>query len=232
MNVSSIVIVNINVQIYVVGGDRIVIPFFCACRYFAQGALDIYNCHTALISDCTFEHNGPVSVIKSEQYRGHAGGLSVGYHREGMLSSRPQLRVERCTFRNNTSDPLASIQQTTTQLLQQFAFTGRGGGCAVLVNPSFPSNATLENCLFKENFARTFGGGLYVGFDGELDHRVVLNRIRLIRNKCSSAAGLAVGFFAGSNPIENVSSLFAYNSEFIENQAGFGGGTALFPAGK
>ena len=144
---------------------------------------------------------------------------------------RPRLRVEKSTFRNNTNDPLATIQQTSTQILLKRVFTGRGGGCAIPMFSSLPSNVTLKNCLFEENFARTLGGGLYVAFDGHLNHIVVLDQIKFVRNKCRLAGGLAVGFAFGSNA-ENVSSLLAYNSEFIENQAEFGGGAGLFPAGK
>ena len=206
--------------------------FHTIYRYFIQGAVDVFNCSVVLVTNCTFEHNGPVSVIK-KQYRGHAGGLSLSYHKHKIFSMRPQFRVKKCTFRNNTSDPLASIQQSSTQILQRYIFTGRGGGCAIpIFSSSVPSNVTLEDCLFEENFARTLGGGLYVAFDGHLDHIVVLNRIKFVGNKCHSAGGLAVGFIFGSNQMNNVSSLFAYNSEFIENRAVLGGGAAVYPARK
>ena len=169
-----------------------------------------------------------MSVIKSEQYRGYAGGLSVGYHQEGMLSSRPQLRVERCIFRNNTNDPPASIQQSTTQLLQQGAYTGRGGGFAILIFSSLPLNGTLEDCVFEENFARSFGGGMYVAIDGQLDHLVVLNRVRLAKNSSPNGGGLLAGYGLGS---ASVSSLFVYNSEFVENGAMFGAGMCLITTG-
>ena len=173
-----------------------------------------------------------MSIIKLEQYRGHAGGLSVGYHQDKVLATRPQLRVEKCNFRNNTCDPLARIQQSSTQLIQRLAFTGRGGGCSIPINPSLPLNATLEDCLFEDNFARTIGGGLYVAFDGQLDHTVVLNQVRLVRNFCpSTAGGLEVGFLSGS-AAGSVSSLFAYNTEFVENRAAFGGGLYLFTVGR
>ena len=207
-----------------------IILYFCTCRYFTQGALDIYNCQTVLITDCTFEHNGPVSVNKSERYRGHAGGLSVGYHQEGILSSQPRLRVERCTFHNNTSDPLASIQQSTTQLLQQGVYTGRGGGCSIIITSFSPLNGTLEDCVFEENFAHSFGGGLYITFDGQLDHLLVLNRVRLVRNSSPTGGGLVVGY--GSFKLDSVSSLFVYNSEFVENGAEFGAGVYLITAGR
>ena len=173
-----------------------------------------------------------MSIIKLEQYRGHAGGLSVGYHQDKVLAARPQLRVEKCTFRNNTSDPPASVQQSPTQILQQLAFTGRGGGCSIVINPFLSLNATVEDCLFEENYARTRGGGLYVIFDGLLDHIVVVNRVRLVRNFCPTAAGgLEVSFLSGS-AVGFVSSLFAYNTEFVENRAAFGGGMSMVIIGR
>ena len=173
-----------------------------------------------------------MSIIKLEQYRGHAGGLSVGYHRDKMLATRPQLRVEKCTFRNNTSDPPASVQRSPTQILQRLAFPGRGGGCSIAINPFLPLNATVEDCSFEENFARTRGGGLYIIFDGLLDHIVVVNRVRLVRNFCpATAGGLEVSFLSGST-VGFVSSLFAYNTEFVENRAAFGGGMSMVIVGR
>ena len=200
-------------------------------RYFTQGALDIYNCQTAQIINCTFEHNGPVSVNKFEQYRGHAGGLSVGYHHNTTLSTRPQLRVERCTFRNNTSNPLASIQRSTTQILQQGVYTGRGGGCAIIIIPSLPLNGTMEDCVFEKNFAKSYGGALYITFDGELDHLVVLDRVRLAKNFSPTGGGLVVGYGPGS-ALDSVSSLLVNNSDFVENEAKLGAGLYLITAGE
>ena len=167
-------------------------------------------------------------MVKSEKYRGHAGGLSVGYYKDKVLATRPQLRVTKCTFRNNTSDPEANSQQDTTLLFQTFIFTGRGGGCSLPINPFYPLNATIEDCLFEGNIARTFGGGLYVKFDGKLDHQVVLNRVKLVRNICwGSSGGLLVAIGTGST-VEVPSLLHAYNSEFIENRAVSGGGMGFF----
>ena len=48
-------------------------------RWFSRGALDIYQCFIVNVTNCVFEDNGFVGVTKfGYQYRGHAGGLSVG----------------------------------------------------------------------------------------------------------------------------------------------------------
>ncbi len=199
-------------------------------RYFFQGAVDLYNCDNVVVSNCTFEHNGPASVIKREEFRGHAGGLSLGYFHSRNVSS-PIAKVTSCVFHNNTSDPLANIVQSTSQLFQDFVFSGRGGGCAITINPMNPLNATFEDCYFKENFARSFGGGLYVGFSGNSSHVVVVGRTVLVRNKTPGAAGgLEIGFVQGADE-EFTNQIYVYDSMFMENEAAFGGGVYLFSPG-
>ena len=208
---------------------NITLTLYCVCRYFFQGAVDVYNCHKVAVYNSIFEHNGPTSVLKPQQYRAHAGGLSLGYH-DSIVIPEPEARVVGCVFRNNTSDPLADIVQTTTQVLRSLLFTGRGGGCAFAINPAFPLNATVEDCLFEDNYALSFGGGLYVAFDGFSNHTVIINRVKLVRNQTpGTAGGLEVGFIQSAG--EAVSKFYAYNTEFIENRAEFGAGVYLFVGG-
>ena len=177
--------------------------------------------------DSIFEHNGPVMMEKSEPYRGHSGGLSIGYFGEASTDSPKSglvAFVSNCTFRNNTSDPRALGAQSATDLLQRFAFTGRGGGCAFTVSSPSSLNATVENCTLEDNLALSFGGGLYVGFDGNQNHTVAVNRVRFVRNVCRLAGGgLVAGFLQGA-ALQSLNRILVYNSEFTENQAMFGGG--------
>ena len=196
-------------------------------RYFFQGALDLYNCDFLKVSECIFEHNGPTSVIKEDQYRGHAGGLSVGYHD---IPTAPVAIISGCVFRNNTSDPTSDLVQTTSDLVRSSQFTGRGGGCAFPVNPLLSLNATVEDCRFEDNFANSFGGGLYVAFNGKESHTVTLRRVLFLGNRAPTAGGLEVGFISGGNPGAD-NALLAYDSVFIENQAVFGGGVYFFTLG-
>ena len=187
--------------------------------------MDIYNCPTVAVRNCTFEHNGPVSVTKPQPYRGHAGGLSFGYYPETLPG--PHAIVSHCVFRNNSSDPLTNLQ-STTQLFQYFLYTGRGGGCAFIINHVYSLNATLEDCHFQDNFARSYGGGLYIGLNGHSNHTVIVNRVKMVRNWTPLAAG---GLEVGHGEDAVLESVFVYNSEFIENYSGRGGGVYVFAPG-
>ncbi len=195
-------------------------------RYFYQGAVDVYMSRVVYIGNCTFEHNGPVSVLKPQQYRGHSAGLSIGTREKSTTYSEIHFMVTDCTFRNNSSN--APLGATLTSVLKTFIFPGRGGGCSILMNTSFPANATVENCVFEENCATTFGGGLCLGFGGYSSHEIVINKTKFIRNRSHGAGGLFYAFLQG---VGRGADLLLTNSEFIENLAQLGGGTSIFAAG-
>ncbi len=204
---------------------------FPQCSYFYQGALDIYKSNTVYISKCTFEHNGPASIFKPQQYRGHAGGLSIGTEEESTKGTGLQFMVTGCTFRNNTSSTPPDELGASTRLLTTFVFIGRGGGCSILVNTTSPANATVENCAFEHNIATVFGGGLYLAFSGYSAHVITVNNTRFVRNRSDSAGGLQYGFLEGLEQRDDII-LVVSNSEFVENSARFGGGIhILYAAG-
>ena len=175
-----------------------------------------------------FEHNGPTSVIKAEEYRGHSGGLSVGFY---LLSTAPVVIVSHCLFRNNTSNPSSHIIQTPADVVQFSRFTGRGGGCSFTTNTLFSLNATIEDCIFEENFAISFGGGLYITFFGTEKHNFNIHRVKFIKNYATSAGALLCAIRKGGFPEADIK-IFVHDSIFIENEAVVGGGTATILAGK
>ena len=191
--------------------------------------MDLYNCDSIQVTNSVFEHNGPTSIIKQDQYRGHAGGLSLGYNKIP-VSPGPVAVVSGCVFRNNTSDPTSDLVQTTSDLVQSSRFTGRGGGCAIPINPRYSLNATVENCLFEQNYARSFGGGLYIAFNGLEHHIVTIRQVQFLRNRAPTAGALEVGFVSGGN-LGADNRLEVYDSTFTENSATFGGGVFFFTLG-
>ena len=201
-----------------------------SCRYFIQGAVDIYNCHTVEVLESSFAHNGPVQVLKLQAYRGHAGGLSVAYNLENVnVTVQPKVNVTKCHFHNNSaSGPSSSAQQSTTTLLTRLLFTGRGGGAAIITNSSLSVYVVVFNCTFEENYALSYGGGVYLAWGSVSGHTVVVNNTRFIRNRTpGGAGGLEMGFAQGGYK-ENAIRVFGYNCEFIENEATHGGGVYFF----
>ncbi len=199
------------------------------CRYFYQGALDVYISGNVYIGNCMFEHNGPVSVLKPQQFRGHSAGLSIGTREESTNDPEVFFMVTDCTFRNNTSNAPPANVGISTRAFTTRTFPGRGGGCSILMNTSFPANVTIENCIFEGNSATNYGGGLYLGFGGYSSHDIVINKTKLIRNRSDSAGGLFYGFVQW---VELGADLLLTNSEFVENSAQLGGGTFIYATGK
>ena len=190
--------------------------------------MDVYDSPFVTVIDSTFEHNGPVTVIKNQSYRGHSGGLSVGYNDFGERD-RGFLQMTNCTFRNNTSSAFAVTQQSTTQLLERFIFTGRGGGCAILINSTFNFSASVENSSFEDNLSSSVGGGLYTGFSGHAPHTVTVTRSRFVNNSGTDfAGGLQFGYLEG---LASRITLIVESSVFIQNSALYGGGIYLFVQG-
>ncbi len=191
----------------------------------------MYMSRVVYIGNCTFEHNGPVLVLKTQQYRGHSAGLSIGTKEESTNNSGIHFMVTDCTFRNNTSNALTSNVAATATVLTSLIFPGRGGGCSILMNTSFPANATVENCMFQENSASNIGGGIYLVFSGYSSHEIVINKTKFLQNYCDSAGGLQYGLSEGVQRGANIVFL-VIDSEFVENSARFGGGIHFFVPGK
>ena len=182
------------------------------------------------VLDTVFAHNGPVRVLKLEEYRGHSGGLSVAYNWNDLNETvYPNVTISDCQFYNNSaSGPSSSIQQSTSTLLTRLLFTGRGGGAAVIINSPVSVHLHVLNCTFDGNYALSYGGGLYLAWGRVSGHVVVINHTRFIRNRTpGGAGGLEMGFAQGGYE-EDAIRVFAYKCEFIENTATHGGGVYFF----
>ena len=81
-------------------------------------------CFHVVVTNCTFEHNGPVTVFKQEQYRGSAAGISIGYDDnhynaesgtpiESVPDGAGSVSVTNCTFQNNKHTPITDQQVST-----------------------------------------------------------------------------------------------------------------------
>lgn len=201
------------------------------CRYFNQGAVDIFNCHSVEIMGSRFAHSGPVRVLKLEAYRGHSGGLSVAYNWNDANATvqQPIVTISNCQFLNNSaSGPSSNIQQSTSTLLTRLLFTGRGGGAAVIINSPISVLVHVTNCTFEENHALSYGGGIYLAWGSVSGHVVVINSSRFVRNRTpGGAGGLEMGFAQGGYEV-NAIKVFVYSSEFVENEATHGGGVYFF----
>ena len=202
-------------------------------RLFPEGAVDIYQCFFINISRCNFEHNGPVSLSRQGQYRGHGGGLSIGIDSEdGNTSSVPQtvgVEMRHCRFLNNTSEPLIleEASSSAVEILQRGVFPGRGGALAVIVNSTFQFNVSIADCTFEDNYASSFGSAVAIVFSGYSPHRVAVDGLTFVNNESPVTGALNLAYIEASGlgmPLE----IDISNSRFLRNKARFGGGIFFY----
>ena len=204
----------------------------------------MFMCFQVTISDCIFEHNGPVTILKDDQYRGSAAGISIGYDdnhyndtgtpTDTIPTGNGSVTVTGCIFRNNTNSPLLDDQVNPHAFFSRFVFPGRGGALSLTVNSSFPFDANIDNCLVENNFAQLFGGGFYIAFSGYHEHLTVVNNSKFIGGHArdGGGGGLVVGFVEAGRSESFSVRLEIFNSNFTENRAVFGGGIFFFAGRK
>lgn len=210
-----------------------IILYFGIYRYHAQGAVDIYQCFAVQISDCLFEHNGPVSIARNHSYRGHSGGVSVGFNCGDNCSPPDEvgLSITNCRFQNNTSNPRKSVQNPSMQSLVAGRFPGRGGAMSITINSNFEYNLSITGCLVVGNYALTSGSGIFSFFTGYRPHHMTV-RDTVISNNTGPLSGGAIAFAVERSRMGVENRLEVYNSHFTMNRAKFGGGIFIYSGGK
>ena len=131
-------------------------------RHHEHGALNVYNSLNVTIRKCTFLNNTSDGYYfkRQKHYQGSSGGLSIGYNMSDP-SVLLNITITNTDFINNSDSPLAKV--TSSRVVGERKFTGRGGGLSVLVDSKFSRvNCTIKKCKFLDNFASNLGGALYI----------------------------------------------------------------------
>ena len=200
------------------------------CSYFSEGALDIYDCPVVKITDCVFEHNGPVAyTLKPDPNRSHSGGLSIGCNNLNLTDTSPSITIQYSVFRNNSAIPIANLIKSSSQAHTGRVFTGRGGALGLQLSDSqAPINATVEKCTFVENQAASYGGGMYILFGRLSAHMVTVSNSAFVRNTAGIGSGAILVVFLGAGTYDSFSFMLARGCLFQENVAGHGAGLSIY----
>ncbi|KAL5494004.1 hypothetical protein EMCRGX_G015272 [Ephydatia muelleri] len=202
--------------------------------FVGGGALDVYNCLTTEIVDCSFEDNYATSVIQDSQYRGNAGGVAIGIHGvvRGTNQTKPSVLVAGSSFARNIAQP--DNQVTSSTLIQRRVFVGRGGGLAVYVEEDAPVIITINGCTFSNNSATTRGGGVFLFLDGTRSGHMFLLANSVLEGNSVTASnggggGVVVTLFI---PLDKrfPNNVLISNCTLLRNQAHYGGGAYVLPA--
>lgn len=169
---------------------------------------------------CTFYNNTSDSVFTTKPYQRSTGGLSIGYNSSDQtrISNKSiEILIINCKFISNTAAPLSRVRLTTTDILIDKIFPGHGGALTLLVNANSSLNFVLNDSIFINNIAETFGASIYCIVQRACDNQTYIFANNIFMNHTApSGSGL---LFANllSRPV-NVVNLI-YNCTFVGNTA-------------
>lgn len=200
---------------------------------FEASAVDVFNCQNVTVKNSVFSNC--TATNGKERYRGNSGGLSIAYHTNRTVfhdsSLLPSVCVTDCTFNDNKALlPGENTQQQINAALNRHFYYGRGGGLGLYLDEFF-INITLnvERNRFENNFAHSFGGGLYVNLDGNAtQHSLNIKDCNFTDNRVGGGFGGAIQIaLLTRNANSEPSQLKFVRCTFTRNSASFGGGLSV-----
>ena len=206
----------------------------CVFTNFREAVLDIYNSAHVSISNSNFSNNSGTGNVLLP-YRGNTGAVSIGYNKIEFISITNQtVSIQNCSFTNNRANASTQSSLTSSNIVAQGIITGRGGALGLLINESFHNvTALITDCQFINNFASSFGGGVYLVLNGMgTQHRVTVDNCHFINNTATlGAGGISIAYLTNGEfnyPITAV----IQNCHFLGNQGENGGAVYIFPGSR
>ncbi len=169
-------------------------------RMFSEAVLDIYNTPRITLLGCVFFNNSGTGISRNS-FRGNTGAVSIGFNNvelDQQADGQPQVFVSNCNFTRNRATAESFFRSTNSAFFSRI-FTGRGGGLGLFVNESLHYiNALISDNHFQDNYARSFGGGLYmVIFGANTQNMFLVRRNTFVDNTALlGAGGLLMTFFS------------------------------------
>ena len=192
--------------------------------------LDIYNCQNVSLSESIFQNNQGTGILQIP-YRGNTGAVAVGFNDVPPDFPPPCIRIQGSQFINNSATA-ASIFETSNQAFTNQYFTGRGGGLGIFINESFHNlTVRIDGCKFEGNFARSFGGGVYMLFNGEgTQHFIFVEKSELVFNTAlKGGGGIQLSYISNGIQATPHTAIFT-ECFFTGNRGEAGGGIYIYPS--
>ena len=159
--------------------------------------MDLFNCPNITIIGSTFFHNRGTGK-SSIPFRANTGAVAIGFDNIKTDIPNPTLSVKQCNFTNNQALAESNFR-TTSDAFFNGVFTGRGGGLGVFINESFHNiTGRIVNNSFVDNYAESFGGGLYLVVYGDRTQTQLLVERNVFLNNVGYLGGgaLLMSFFS------------------------------------
>ncbi len=169
-------------------------------RYFSEAVFDIFNCETVNLERSYFAGNKGTGIL-FETFRGNTGAVSIGFVKFSRSLNSPQVSISDCEFVNNSA--LASSEFLTTErAVSNRVFTGRGGGLGIFIDDSNKSVIVdITDCKVYGNFARLYGGGIFLLINGYgTQHNLTFTGVDIVNNTAGfGGAGVQLSFLSATS---------------------------------
>ena len=100
-----------------------------------------------------------------------------------------------------------------------------------MINGLTAVDVRIEDCVFRDNYAEQFGGGVFTFLNGLSNHTVTITRCLFEGNITPGSGGGLEIIFLESGTSEKASHVLVSDSQFLRNSAQHGGGVNFFPLG-
>ena len=201
----------------------------CEFENFSEAVFDIYVSAHIKITNSNFSDNaGTGSVLLP--FRGNTGAVSIGYFQN--QKTNPTVLVNNCMFTNNEATISKKSILASRHSVLNGIYVGRGGAIGLLVyESSYNVTAVITNSTFVNNFASTFGGGVYVVISGDdTQHIVTIENCQFMDNIGTlGAGGISLALFSNVHH-SFPTTVVIQNCYFSRNQGGLGGAINVIPS--
>lgn len=195
-------------------------------RYFTEAVLDVYNCKNVNITDTIVQDNSGTGRLL-ESFRGNSGGIAIGYKSLPNDYSNPVISISNSVFRNNQARGF----RTPNRAVAASIYLGRGGGLGLFLNENVHNlTFTISGCVFENNTARLFGGGLFILTLSHLSNQlnIVVERSSFRWNNASYGGGGVQLSYLRSGTNSRPHTVAFTECEFVDNRSPSGSGIYIF----
>ena len=200
------------------------------CRNFTEAVLDIFNSAEVSITNSIFVDNSGTGISRSS-FRANTGAVSIGYNNVPTSFAQVSLEVTQCNFTSNRATASTRVRSTNVAFFNRI-FSGRGGAVGVFYNESYYNiTGRISDNHFQNNFARSFGGAVYLVVFGEGTQNInILERNVFIDNFSIGGGGAIISTFFSNGVTGRPHSTYISDCTFIGNVGQTGGALFVYPA--
>ena len=189
---------------------------------------DIFNCASVSITDSTFIDNSGTGISR-HPFRANTGAVAIGYSNVPKRYPQVTARVVKCNFTRNRATAADKVRTTSAAFFSRI-FSGRGGGLGVFFDENF-YNILLDvhDNHFMENYAKSFGGALYlVTFREGTQNQYNVSKNKFVNNFAPLGGGAISNTFFSNGVPDSPHQLLMTDCLFKGNVGQSGGALSLY----